>query len=192
VIYVIVGKSWKARNLSPSEVVKEIIETGPEESSYYIPVHSDMDFIPFGNKNLMIPDMAVINVLKKTARWEKSGEKAIEKEEFLAAIVNELKKKNNVKGGVMKEIDFRAFFVLYSNGLAIGIPKPDVFGPIIGTRPPRLFSEILKENILVCLNTQEIGSTPYLIESEEDLLTAKAAIGNQFFQFARENYFRKI
>jgi hypothetical protein len=85
----------------------------------------------------------------------------------------------------MKQLDFRLFFVLYSKGSTIGIPKPDIFGPIIGTKPPRLFSEIPKENILVCLNTQEIGSIPYLIENEEDLTRVKSIIGNQFFQFER-------
>jgi hypothetical protein len=86
----------------------------------------------------------------------------------------------------MKEIDSREFFVLYSNGLAIGIPKPNIFGPITGTKPPQLFSEKPKDNILVCLNTREIGSIPYVIENEEDLLMAKENARNQYFQFERK------
>jgi hypothetical protein len=88
-IYVIIGdKTWKARNLSPKEVVEEMMKTWPGESNYYIPIHSSNDRIG----NITIPDLAVIDVWRKTACWEKPGEKTTEKEHFLSAIINELKK----------------------------------------------------------------------------------------------------
>jgi hypothetical protein len=88
-IYVIIGdKTWKARNLSPKETIEEMMKTWSGESNYYIPIHSNKDCID----NCMIPDLAIIDVWQQTAYWEKPGEKTKEKEEFLSAIVNELKK----------------------------------------------------------------------------------------------------